>query len=312
MKRIYLLLITIVSTGLIYSQNSLTVCDSLDHNINNITIDPNGVWEIGEPNKTEFDSSYTLNTNSIVTDLMQPYPAGDTSVFYFSYFVPYWGDGGIPNYLGIFSPFVLEFDHRFITDSITDYGSIDFSLDAGTTWYDLLGDSLNLSWESTNQNYHYFVGANDTLYDSLAVSGNSNGWVHSNFSKNVEQIIWNDGVDNDSILVRFTFITDNIGTGNNGWQIDNICMSMDLIGGTNEKHISNKIVLYPNPNNGSFKISDISNATLKIYNLMGQEIYSKYINDDTNHTIEENLKPGIYIIKIDQSGIIRTTKLIVE
>lgn len=70
--------------------------------------------------------------------------------------------------------------------------------------------------------------------------------------------------------------------------------------------------LYPNPNNGSFKINGLQSYGIEIYNLLGQMAFSKLeLQNDTE--IVTNLKKGIYLIKItNDEGKIVTQKIMVE
>ena len=305
--RLILYVLIYFSPLISYSQGALTICNSFDTNTTYLSIDTVGIWKIGQPNKSVFYSSYS-GINSIVTDLDSLYPTNDTSKFY-AVFKNEWG--GVPNSLGLYSPLEIEFDHRFITDSITDYGSIEMSLDNGNTWYDILSSEHNATWGPNwpYDNEHYFEGTGDTLLDSLAVFGNSNGWVHSKFSKDIEQIIWNDNIYPDSIIVRFSFISDSIG-GNEGWQIDNLCMSMDLFSGITENQNIDELLIYPNPNNGEFSIRENSDVgELRIYNLLGKEVYSEKI---TKNSVFTSLPNGIYVVTIKRADTLFTTRMVIK
>ncbi len=305
--KLTLFILILISPLISYSQGALTICNSFDTNTTYLNIDTIGIWEIGQPSKTVFDSSYS-GINSIVTDLDSLYPTNDTSRFY-AVFKDEWG--GVPNYLGIYSPLEIEFNHRFMTASITDYGSIEMSLDNGNTWYDILSSEHNASWGPNGlyANEHIFEGTGDTLFDSLAVFGNSNGWVYSKFSKDINQIIWNDHFFPDSIIVRFSFISDSIG-GNEGWQIDNLCMSVDFISGITENQNIEKNLFYPNPNNGEFWVREHSDfGELRIYSLLGKEVYSKNV---TKNSVLTNLPNGIYIVVLKNADTLFTTRMVIK
>ena len=114
------------------------------------------------------------------------------------------------------------------------------------------------------------------------------------------------------------FIAD-IPTNNNARLIDN-----------NEEEDNDKTLLsnngtfkiFPNPNTGNFKIvfyeskqSD-EQITVSISNLLGQIIYTKTLNSDTQSEViisDENIVKGVYIITLTQSNNnIGQSKLIVE
>ena len=305
--------ILILSFGNTYSQNGPIInCNSFDSNLLNTQIDTNGIWEIGKPSKQNFNTSYT-GDYSIVTDLDSLYPINDTSIFITSFYS--WQFGGLPNYLGFYEPFVIEFNHRFITDSSSDFGKIEMSFDNGSKWYDVLSDehNANFSFIVTPQNFHYFETTGDTIYDSLSVFGNSNGWVHSVFSKEIGEIVQNDGVYPDSIMVKFTFISDSIGT-NEGWQIDNLCMSMDYITSVNEVSSSRQPTIFPNPNNGSFVIKDIDlkNGIIEIFDLKGVLVYSEQIISKDQQKLKTELKSGMYIVKIGNGKTKQVSRLYIK
>lgn len=308
LSKLILYLVILISPIVSYGQTTyLTICNSFDSNIVNITIDTAGIWEIGQPTKSVFDSSYA-GANSIITDLDSLYPLNDTSYFYAVYSDDEWG--GLPNYLGLYSPLEIEFNHRFISDSIADYGNIEMSLDDGITWYSVLSSEYNADWGEDNYlNEHFFEGSGDTIFDSLTVTGNSNGWVHSKFSKDIENIIYNDNIYPDSVILKFSFITDSIGR-NEGWQIDNLCISMDVISGITKNQSVKELSIYPNPNNGEFSIPENSDVgELRIYNLLGKEVYSKTITKDN---VSTNLPPGIYVLVLNQGETIFTTRMVIK
>ena len=91
MKKL-IILIFILITVISYSQSGYWYSFSFDDtcHINKIEIDttsnPNNIWQIGCPNKTEFDSANSF-PNCIVTDTANPYPINDTSIFIIKHIV---------------------------------------------------------------------------------------------------------------------------------------------------------------------------------------------------------------------------------
>jgi hypothetical protein len=84
----------------------------------------NNIWEIGEPNKVLFDSAYT-KPNAIVTDLQDPYPINDTSNFIITHIAK----GGLAYWP--YAYVYLDFRYFVDSDSLLDYGMIEFSQDNG-------------------------------------------------------------------------------------------------------------------------------------------------------------------------------------
>ncbi len=302
MKYTYILITFLIVTDSLNSlgQNNLTICNSFDSSSVYLKIDSSANWEIGKPTKLVFNNSYS-DTGSIVTSLDSSYLSNDTSVFYVSFFDSIYGS--IPNYLGSYSPIQLSFTHRFITDSIFDFGSIEMSFDGGDKWYNVLSNEHNASYYY--QNYHFFENTGDTIYDSIVITGNSGGWVHSVINKEVSHIIWNDNVFPDSIIFKFSFISDSLGV-NEGWQIDDICLSMDYFTSTNKIKYNPKIEVFPSPTSDiiNVKIHPAGNQQefmLELYDVLGRMVLTKTLYPYENIVFVSHLKAGVYGYRIGEA-----------
>jgi len=139
------------------------------------------------------------------------------------------------------------------------------------------------------------------------------GW-HSLFSKN-NNTAWGCGWNGDGQLGD--------GTGINKMtpvQVTGLCaLQTSLI--TLPPLDLATISIYPNPNNGSFKIqlNNLINTegaiTIKIISLLGQNILTEIISNanDGIEIREESLSKGIYIVKLIRSNInIGQSKLVIE
>jgi hypothetical protein len=282
--------------------NQINYCSGFDSIFKLLQIDSGSIWQIGAPNKQVFQGSYS-DSFSIVTDLNSDYPTNDTSVFFVSLYDT--SNNWVPNYLGIYFPIHLSFTHRFITGSGNDYGSIEMSLDGGHQWYDVLSDSLNavtgytaIGYYYTAYNYHYFESTGDTLFDSLKVSGNSNGWVHSEISKEVAYL----NISHiDSIMFKFSFISDGQGQ-NEGWQIDDLCLSLDVVIGIEEYNLGNEIRIYPNPAKDILQIDftpkNNQKAVLELYDVLGKQVLNKKLFIGKNQITISQLPIGVYTYRI--------------
>ncbi len=69
--------------------------------------------------------------------------------------------------------------------------------------------------------------------------------------------------------------------------------------------------IYPNPAKDmlNIQLKNSEQASIKFINILGQEIKSSVVNDFQANIDVSDLKPGIYIIKIDQKGKTFTTKV---
>ena len=84
----------------------------------------------------------------------------------------------------------------------------------------------------------------------------------------------------------------------------------------NENQIFEDFKIYPNPNNGSFEIymTNLSAKTeIEILDLNGKIIYKKNTYSNKNQNINiENICRGVYILKANQNGYVKTEKLIIK
>lgn len=87
-----------------------------------------------------------------------------------------------------------------------------------------------------------------------------------------------------------------------------------------EAHSINQVQIYPNPASSFIHIEIAKKSTIKnisIYSLLGQKMVLNKNNDknlplSSDEIDIQNLKPGIYIIKVETDGFITNKKIIVE
>jgi enterochelin esterase-like enzyme len=70
------------------------------------------------------------------------------------------------------------------------------------------------------------------------------------------------------------------------------------------------IRVYPNPSNGTFMINGVRDGNLKIFNFNGGLMYVEDIKGPTE--ICPGIASGIYLLKVEEKGMIRTKKLIIN
>jgi hypothetical protein len=71
----------------------------------------------------------------------------------------------------------------------------------------------------------------------------------------------------------------------------------------------NDVNMYPNPSNGIVNFSNVENATIEVYNMMGQVVASVE-NATANTSIDlSNVATGNYIVRVVKDGNIATSKL---
>lgn len=80
------------------------------------------------------------------------------------------------------------------------------------------------------------------------------------------------------------------------------------------KEVASVIKVFPNPSNGNFEISlaaNPKNISVEIYNLLGKRVFEKN-TFQSNFITVNNLPKGMYLISINENGMITTEKIIVE
>jgi len=264
---------------------------------------PNNIWQIGEPQKSIFTSAYTL-PNVIVTDTMNSYPINDTS----SFIIKHVADAGfcMPNYVALGGMYFVN------SDTITDYGKIEFSPDNGGSWIDLSDPNYSdyIDWHEP-----YLFFGNPPVF-----SGNSNGW--NRFRVNLEQLgpFFNIDCDEDTVQFRFSFISDGIQTNKDGLMFDSLFVEdVPPVGLQNISGDELSISVSPNPVSTSVNIE--LNATfteiskLVIFDNIGRPVKEIEISDNekTFSLNIEDLPNGMYTICLqNNNGYLLSSKSIIK
>lgn len=96
--------------------------------------------------------------------------------------------------------------------------------------------------------------------------------------------------------------------------IDNITLNSNAVLAVEKEEIEN-FTVYPNPvNNNFFTINTLnrSNKTVQIFDILGKQVYSKELQQSNEKVYTNNLKPGIYILRVEEDNKIATRKLILQ
>lgn len=276
------------------------------------------IWQIGMPRKEFFIKAYSLPF-AIMTDQRNSYPIDNLSSFTVS----------IQPTLAAFIPDVfIGFWHKFQTDSLKDGGYLEFSLDSGATWKNvvLANSSEGISiYESIN-----FYTPRDTIQGGIpAFSGEQSNWEYSEvFLQWILPVTPSQGskyVNRDivtqKVMLRFNFKSDLIQTNKAGWIIDNLTIGIkDLVGSTPENTLRNfDVKFFPNPANeqGIFQVvskNNEHNFTLKIYNPAGQIIISTALDKNNQYILKtKELVAGIYFYEVtNKKGNSQSGKIIIN
>lgn len=253
---------------------------------------PNNIWQIGVPQKTIINSAYSP-PNVMITDLINHYPPNDTSAFIFKHI-----DQG-----GWSAPHTAELAgyYKVNSDSLNDYGTIEISLDHGTTWVNLITDTIYSSY------YQWYT-------PKPVLTGNSNGW--QNFYVSLAQLGMVFPVNSgDTILYKFTFISDSIADTLDGLAYDNFEFC-NIVESIEEIPNDNLIVVYPNPTSDLLFINrrtQHEKESVKLFNYTGQLLFED--NDFKTKTIDTqklNLTNGFYFLRYSDTKYYAMKKFIVQ
>lgn len=240
--------------------------------------DTNNIWQIGAPQKAIFSSAY-WSAKAIVTDTINPYPINDTS----SFIIVHYCMGGFS-----FQPYLvatLSAGYRVDCDSLNDFGRIEFSPDNGNFWIDLLNDTV----------YEPYIVWDIPDNPKPTFTGNSGGWKY--FSVNIGSLgpIFNIQ-PGDTVLYRFTFISDSIENNRDGLMFDAVQL-YDYAQSISELS-ELPSTLYPNPSTNSatieFENPTNSNFNLSVYDITGRSVIEQNIKTNRTQLNTQNLPPGIY------------------
>jgi hypothetical protein len=255
------------------------------------------IWQIGKPQKAILDSARSPQ-NVIITDTLVPYPTNDTS----SFTITHIAGAGIEDEHTV----VLAGYYFVDSDTLSDYGLIEFSPDNGSTWVDLINDTI-----VSGQWGVFYWGQYRPI-----LTGSSNGWQY--FWINIAFLAPHFNIARgDTMLYRFTFISDSLQTNKGGLMYDDLFFE-DMTESIVRFNVpSFKSTCTPNPARHQMRLKTelLNNEELNlvIYDRLGQVVYSE--NQIRTSDIEVDLSlfaEGAYYYKLetDNPRMISTGKFI--
>ena len=242
---------------------------------------PNCIWQIGAPQKTVFNSAIANSLpNAIVTDTVNTYPINDTSSFIIKHEV---GQGYL--YINDFYPIVKLMGYYFVdSDTLNDFGKIEFSPDNGLSWILISDDTLTL--QNSGASWPYIE------YNPV-FTGNSNGWRY--FSLTLSGYDYSSFSIGDTVQYKFTFISDATNENKDGLMFDNITVRDDIGGSINNLNQGEQFC-YPNPfqNQLTFKVKN-EYTGITIYDINGKIVYTSQFQNQSQIEIQTSaFKKGVY------------------
>jgi hypothetical protein len=270
----------------------------------------NNIWEIGTPSKIYFNSAYSGNF-AIVTDKSKPYPKNNLS--YFDLYIGLFNMGAFPN-----SCF-FDIIHKYDTDTLKDGGFITVSHDNGKTWKNIIKDNYKMSPSTSGPFIENLYGLVDTLYNGeCGFSGKSKGWIKTTFCwYDLPCSLKSAKFAEDTMIIRFNFLSDNNDNIKEGWIIDNIRIYAVDMGNYIKTNSKNDFLIAPNPVNSTTKIylqNPENKITLEVFDNQGKIIDKEvFFNTQSIDFNRSKLKKGVYCIKISaNTGLIGVKKVIIK
>jgi len=240
------------------------------------------MWQVAVPNKTVFDSAWSA-PKAILTDSAGSYPVNDTSGFIIKFLLPEYCEC---------AP-VIGAHYKIDSDSLRDFGLIEYSVDHGSTWLNVLSDTVipDVYW----------------ITPRPVLTGRIHQW--SEFHAFVPEYI-----RNDTLYYRFTFISDSVQTNQDGWMLDDIELvthteGIPVIGSQNE------INIYPNPAAGAIMISAktfLGEMEVSVFDILGQLRLQQKMDHDEAGVDISGLGQGLYMVKVRDSDKYVVKRIIKE
>ena len=277
MKKTFLILtVLMISLSSVKGQNPFYTCvinfednpcEEASYNEVNIPFS-NNIWQVCIPSKTVFDNAHSF-PKAILTDSVGSYPINTTSSFTIKFV--------LQGYC-MCAPVIGGF-YKFDSDTLKDFGRIEFSVDHGTTWLNALSDTVipDPYWTTPKP----------------VLTGRIHQW------REFQTYIPNYDAG-DTLYYRFTFISDSIQTNQEGWMLDDI----ELVVHTEDIQdlgSRNEINIHPNPANNVITVSAKTfsgEMEVSIYDILGQLCLQQVIDKNREEIDISSLGKGIYMVRV--------------
>jgi hypothetical protein len=306
-RQIFLILLFVTNQSVLHAQQvydghdldsttfTFEQLDSLTRPAKKEHVDTSGalLWKIGTTSKTFF-SAGALSDYAIMTDTSSSYAINAND-----WFVLKLDQGPLFNV-------IVSFWHKYQTTSKHDGGIVEYSVDSGLSWMNLL-DTCNAdtnAWTSSGVTTHNFYGWNDTLLDGTrAFTGSSNGWQYSRFQFFYGLPVKGTAatcLPTTSAYVRFRFVSDGSPESLDGWIIDNLRIERDHYSAVKELRNDDGVAIHPNPASDYLTITTdgdkYSHAVLT--NGLGQVVVRSEIGGNVVQINIKELPPGLYFLQM--------------
>jgi hypothetical protein len=243
-----------------------------------ILINNDTVWYIGKPEK-DILFLPAGNEHALYTDTSQYYRSNVTASFQFR--------------LRLFSGVVccFDFSHKYDFEPNKDGSILETSYDNGTTWQNIVDDPYIM--DNPNEIYGLY-----TSQDTVAVYNYKPGFTGLYSEGGECGICWLNNVNNDTLLIRFTFASDSFDAGNEGWMLDYFYFWTMIWDPVHESSELSDVKLFPNPSTDQLTIQAPYStfSRFEVYSVAG-DLLLKREGHDMQTVDVSSLEPGIYLLR---------------
>jgi hypothetical protein len=259
----------------------------------------NNIWQYAKVNKPGFAQ---LNSIALTTDSIADYPINDTSSFIFKIqFVSF------PSQMySQLHSLGITLHHKFETDSAKDGLQLEFY------------NEFYHKWELASQmsgSYFWLVKNSDSTYkwDDDLLTGTALQFHNSRLAYGEPGV----KASVDSLLLRFTFVSDSIDNHKAGWLIDSIMIEANYFrfGGFNEcKLAQNDYLAYYDGSQIIINslLAENRKSDFSLFDMMGRELLIDEVHFGINSISVDSLPTGYYIVKVKNQAGVYTKKIFIE
>ena len=258
----------------------------------------NNIWQYAKVNKPGFAQ---LNSIALTTDSIANYPINDTSSFIFKIIFSTNNPAHKFNSLGI------TLHHKYQTDSLHDGLGLEYFDIYSQRW---LKATWGFKFLTVNRDSSYNWG---DYYIQDPLSGNQAAFHYSRLAYGMP------GVKGsvDSVLLRFTFVSDSVQNNKAGWLIDSIKIEANCFctGGFNEcKLAQNDYLAYMDGSQLIINslLQENRQADFTLFDMQGREILIDEVHYGVNSFNTSTLPTGYYFVKVKNQAGVYTKKIFIK
>lgn len=259
--------------------------------------DSTNVWQIGAPQKAVFDSAFS-NPRALMTDTLRAYPPNVTSSCSFGLYA---GTGS-----GIAE---INWKQKLDTDYGFDGGKVEVSFDEGDIWENVFYHPFFISFMG------YQAHNIDTFSNGdIVFTGTDSVWR----TLSLRFFLPNGFSTGNSILLRFTFMSDSLDHVKAGWMIDNLEADVRLANSAELLQYERATKVFPNPTSDKLHVEIEGHQfqgnieQIVLLNSHGQEL-SEWRNVPSKFSFSvREFDDGFYYVRVKTKLITETIPILIK